>query len=73
MAHDTVPHVGATHDKSGQRRRELCDDPDNVILPRKKYEELLEDQRWLRALEAAGVDNWVGFEEAQELLEDWDM
>lgn len=32
-----------------------------------KYLELLEDRcQWLRCLESAGVDNWEGYEFAQE-------
>lgn len=34
------------------------------------YENLLADQKKLRALEAAGVDNWDGYEYALELLEE---
>ena len=30
---------------------------------------LTEDVTFLRALEAAGVDNWSGYEEAQEMVE----
>lgn len=31
-----------------------------------------ESTRFLRALEAAGVDKWSGYEEAQDLLEEWE-
>ena len=42
---------------------------DETITIRKiDYEELLSDQRLLRALEAAGVDNWQGFDEAVKML-----
>lgn len=34
-------------------------------------EELEERVAFLDALEAAGVDNWDGYDEAQELLEAW--
>jgi len=35
----------------------------------KKIKELESDVRFLRALEAAGVDNWEGYSEAQQLWE----
>jgi len=41
-----------------------------VEIPADEYEELLEDARWLRALESAGVDNWGGISFAHELLEE---
>lgn len=37
-----------------------------VTIPKEEYGELLEDQRFLQALEAAGVDNWVGYDIAKE-------
>ena len=36
-----------------------------------EYEKLLKDSDWLAALEAAGVDNWEGFEHAQEIYAEW--
>lgn len=45
---------------------------DTVTIPRKMYEELIESQRWLVALESAGVDNWDGYDFAREILEEWD-
>lgn len=35
-------------------------------------DELEERDIWLSALENAGVDNWEGYEYAQELMEEWD-
>lgn len=43
---------------------------ENVIIPVKTYEELLAAQAMLEALEACGVDNWDGYEDAQEMMED---
>jgi hypothetical protein len=40
---------------------------DTVTIPRKMYEELIESQRWLTALESAGVDNWDGIDYAHEI------
>ena len=39
-----------------------------VILSVEEHESLLEDSRWLAALENAGVDNWQGIDFARELL-----
>lgn len=35
------------------------------------YQELLERDNWLCALEAAGVDNWDGYEEAMKIADEW--
>jgi hypothetical protein len=40
----------------------------NVSIPKAEYEALLADQKELRALEQVGVDNWIGYEDAMELL-----
>jgi hypothetical protein len=40
---------------------------DVMMVPMDKYNELVNDQKWLQALEAAGVDNWEGFDYAREL------
>ena len=39
---------------------------DTVTIPIEEYEELQEDQNFLNALRAAGVDNWEGYEIALE-------
>lgn len=59
--------------------RELCDQdipyegynplPDKVLIDKSEYEELIKDRDWLRCLEAAGVDNWSGFDYAIEIKE----
>lgn len=36
-----------------------------------KVDKLEEDKRWLDALEAAGVDNWCGYDQAQDIMEEW--
>lgn len=43
-----------------------------VMIPQDEYNDLLESARWLCALEAAGVDNWEGFDEACKILKEWD-
>ncbi|ULR75100.1 hypothetical protein JC1_28 [Burkholderia phage JC1] len=42
-----------------------------VTIPREEYESLLTRVRWLECLEAAGVDNWQGIEEALRLNREW--
>lgn len=37
-----------------------------VSIPKRKYEYLLKQEQILNALQAAGVDNWEGYEEAVE-------
>ena len=38
-----------------------------VTITKKEYEDLLDSQKWLDALEGAGVDNWSGYGYAAEL------
>jgi hypothetical protein len=42
--------------------------PETVTISRGEYEQLLADQAKLRALEAMGVDNWSGYEQAMQQL-----
>lgn len=44
---------------------------DNVTISRKEYEELLDSQLRLTALEDAGVDNWGYYGEAMEQYREW--
>ena len=41
---------------------------ETVTISKEEYESLLEDRKWLQALEGAGVDNWEGYSFARELL-----
>lgn len=38
-----------------------------VTITAEEYEDLLDAQRWMAALEAAGVDDWEGYEYAQDI------
>ena len=38
-----------------------------VTITKKEYDQLNEDSEWLGYLEAAGVDNWEGFDYARDL------
>lgn len=42
---------------------------EKIEIDREEYEELLAIQKFMRALEAAGVDNWEGYEIAQDMME----
>lgn len=38
-----------------------------VIVDVDRYNELVDNERWTMALEAVGVDNWEGYDEALRL------
>jgi hypothetical protein len=40
-----------------------------IMVDLKEYEQLVRDAEWLRYLEDAGVDNWIGIDFAHELAE----
>lgn len=42
-----------------------------VAIPQEEYDKILDRLMWLDALEAAGVDNWGGFDEAREIYQEW--
>lgn len=35
-----------------------------ITIPKSEYDQLCKDSEWLGYLEAAGVDNWDGIDEA---------
>ena len=41
-----------------------------VTITKKEYDRLCEDSEWLGWLEAAGVDNWDGFDEARNMRDE---
>ena len=43
---------------------------ETVTIAASALEALVDRDRWLSALEAAGVDNWMGIEYAYELMEE---
>jgi len=43
-----------------------------VTITQEEYDRLLEDSNFLSALRAAGVDNWSGYGEAFDILEEWE-
>lgn len=43
---------------------------ETIVIEESRYNELLEIERFMRALEAAGVDNWEGYDFAVDLMEE---
>lgn len=38
-----------------------------ITITKREYDQLIESDRWLGSLEAAGVDNWEGYSFASEI------
>lgn len=51
-------------------RGQMEQDNEGSFVYYENYKELLDDLKFLRALEAAGVDSWEGYEQAQEMMSD---
>lgn len=45
-------------------------DEETITITKKEYDSLIEDSKFVRALEAAGVDNWEGYGIAQDMMEE---
>jgi hypothetical protein len=43
---------------------------EQVTISKREYEKLVEDQAFLEALRACGVDNWDGYSDAHDYLND---
>lgn len=43
-----------------------------VVITQAELDRLQERDDWLNALEAAGVDNWQGWDEAKDIQAEWD-
>ena len=56
----------------GDREMIMGSESDTVTILKTDYVKLLEAERFLDALNAAGVDNWEGYDIAQDMLEEWD-
>lgn len=66
--------ISAMSDDLNKGKMEFVRD-DQVVITKELYKSLMEDQddvRFLHALRAAGVDNWSGYGDAQDILESWD-
>lgn len=53
-----MPTTGPTHNIMNE---------ETVTISKEEYESLLQDRKWLEALEGAGVDNWEGYDYAREI------
>ncbi len=47
-------------------------DEETITISRKLFDQLVKDQEWLGCLEAAGVDNWPGIDEAWRIYREED-
>ncbi|PAE24040.1 hypothetical protein [Bacillus sp. 7894-2] len=47
-------------------------DEELVAITKSHYRQLIDDQYKLECLEAAGVDNWQGFDDAMEMYHEGD-
>lgn len=43
-----------------------------ILVSKERYEELLKEESILEVLDAMGVDNWCGYDEAMKLLREGD-
>lgn len=50
----------------------MNDSENTITIPLKEYNQLIHDQEFLQALQAAGVDNWEGYDYAWEIMKDND-
>ena len=43
---------------------------DTVTISKEEYDELLDDSKFLSALRACGVDNWSGYDNALDMIDE---
>ena len=53
-------------------RNIFSDEKLQITISKSEYDRLIKSQRWLECLNAAGVDNWGGIEEAYNIKMEWD-
>ncbi len=41
-----------------------------ITISKKEYDDLLDAAKFLTCLEGAGIDNWIGYDDAIELMEE---
>jgi len=62
------------HDPPRETIAELADEltlnVEMITITKAEYTELVEAREWANALQAAGVDDWVGFEEASRIFDE---
>ena len=49
----------------------MTSDPneETITIPKKEYDELMHGSLFLSCLDAAGVDNWDGYDYAREMMD----
>lgn len=57
------------HNKINKKQKEEIMSIETITIKKTGYDRLVEDSKWLRCLEAAGVDAWDGIDEARDLLQ----
>lgn len=50
----------------------MAENTETVTISKERYQELLKDESWLAALEAAGLDNWGGCDVARDIQREWE-
>ena len=45
---------------------------EKITITKEEYDKLNERDYWLTCLEAAGVDNWNGYDEAIDIKREWE-
>lgn len=64
------PHSLARSIGQGKVKRAEYDLVESVAVPVEKYKEMLERLEFLNCLEACGVDNWEGYSDAGQMMEE---
>lgn len=60
-------HTEERVNKLEARVRKLESADEMITVTKMEYDQLLKDQEFLQALVAAGVDNWQGYDIAQDI------
>ena len=68
----SVESNGATDGDTGNQY-DLASGAAMITISEEEYNKMLDRIMWLDALERAGVDNWDGWEEAQEIYQEWNQ
>lgn len=53
-----------------KQTKPMPDEVEMVSITKKEYDDMIEDQQLLQALQSAGVDNWEGYDMARESMDE---
>jgi len=67
-AADAAETIDENSDLEVSAMRELIEEIEHPITTKEEHDRLLRSERELRALEAAGVDNWAWYSDAMRML-----